>query len=239
MVTNDIIILPVTQEVMEKTADNVARKYLFTHRSLMYGRTPVELLDNLFMGDLAKNAMLAYLRSTCVRQIIDYDEIRLDQFHNPDPGWDFKVGNDETKVEIKSSIPPNSEDRQSIVDKRDIKITASHNSGIHLIPPTELESEIHVQIYFYAKPYKNGFETFEDLQQVLIQTPQRIHEIINSKKYDRPLFFGWETKTNIIEYTKTLEPNTWSFGRTTRVYWRCPISKAKTPEQLVRFIDTH
>lgn len=239
MTQNDIITLPASQAVLNKTALNTIRKYSHTHRTLMYGRTPVELLDNIFMGDMAKNALLEYLRTLCTSEIIDFDEIRTDNFLEPDPGWDFKVGNSLINVEVKSSTPPNNENFQSIINNRDIKITASHDNGATMISPNNLESEIHVQVYFYARPYKNGYNSFEELQNNLTVDPNSIHRIINSAKYNQPLFFGWNTKENIIRYSNTLRPPTWSFSWTTRVYWRCPIREAMTLQQLIDFINSH
>lgn len=54
MTINDVIILPVNQQIIDKTMKNVVKKLNHTNISLMYNRTPVELLDNLYMGDLAK-----------------------------------------------------------------------------------------------------------------------------------------------------------------------------------------
>lgn len=213
-----MICLPCTDSVLKKTAANVIKKYNHTHRSLMYGRTPVELLDNLFMGDLAKNALLDYLRTNCKTPIIDYDDERLDEFILHDPGWDFQVGNKALKLEVKSSIPPNAESIEELVNKRDIKITTSHDKGATWIQPTDLESELHAQVYFYAKPYKEGFESFDALQVILENNPDKLHEIINSKKYSEPLFFGWNAKQRIIQYQNTLNPNTWTFEKTTRIY---------------------
>jgi hypothetical protein len=239
MTLNDIITLPVSKAIFDKTANNTIRKYSFTHRTLMYGRTPVELLDNIFMGDIAKNSLLEYLRSNCNEPIIDYDEIRTDNYLEPDPGWDFKVGKSLIKVEVKSSTPPNNENHLAIINNRDIKITASHNNGMNMIPPNNLESDIHIQIYFYAKPYRNGYDNFQNLQNDLTANPDSIHRIINSAKYREPLFFGWNTKTNIIRYSNTLNPPTWSFSWTTRVYWRCPILEAMTLNQLIDFINSN
>lgn len=57
MTTNDVIILPVNQQIIDKTMKNVVKKLNHTNISLMLNRTPVELLDNLYIGDLAKNAL--------------------------------------------------------------------------------------------------------------------------------------------------------------------------------------
>jgi hypothetical protein len=169
--------------------------------------------------------------------LIDYDEVREDNFQEKDPGWDFKTGKGEIKVEVKSSIPTRSESRQTIIDNRDIKITASHDKGKTWIEPSSIESEIHVQVYFYARPYKNGYELFDSLHRDLLDDNEKLHRIINSKKYSEPLFFGWNTKQNILQYTKTLKSRTWSFGKTSRIYWRCPIKEAFTLPQLVDYFN--
>lgn len=239
MTVKDVICLPCTDAALQKTAVNTIKKYNHTHRSLMYGRTPVELLDNLFMGDLAKNVLLEYLRAHCTSPVVDYDEERQDGFTLPDPGWDFKAGRQSLKLEVKSSIPPNEESREDIVGKRDIKITASHDKGQTWVQPEALESELHAQVYFYAKPYKQGFDSFEALQTELNDKPEKLHEIINSRKYSEPLFFGWNAKQRIIKYHKTLEPNIWTFEKTNRIYWRCPIKESGTLPQLVAYIDSH
>mgnify|MGYP000528454652 CR=1 FL=1 len=109
MTEDDIIELPVTEEIIDKTMRNTAKKYNYTCKGLMYDRTPVELLDNIYMGDIAKNALVDYLRLHSELEVIDYDDIRTDNFQEHDPGWDFLLGNDKFKVEVKSSIPPHNE----------------------------------------------------------------------------------------------------------------------------------
>ena len=222
MTINDVFQLPVNSMTIEKTMRNVVKKYNFTYRSLMYQRTPVELLDNLYMGDLAKNALYDYLKEHCSKPIDDYDIIRTDNFEKADPGWDLKVGDLKLKVEIKSSIPPNNESYIDIINKRDIKITASHDKGHTWINPNDLESSIHVQIYFYAKSYRNGYNSFEELSKVISSDYREVKRIINSDKYNNPLFFGFNTKKNIIAYINSLPlyNRTWTFSWTNRIYWK-------------------
>lgn len=241
MTINDVFELPVSQAVINKTMQNVVKKYNYTYRSLMYQRTPVELLDNLYMGDLAKNALYDYLIKKCNHDVIDYDEIRTDNFENADPGWDLKVGNLKLKVEIKSSIPPNNESRLDIINKRDIKVTASHDKGRTWINPKEIESDIHVQIYFYAKSYRNGYSNFEALSNVISADYSKVRQIINADKYNKPLFFGFTTKKLIISHLDSLPQNerTWTFSWTHRIYWKCPIKKAYNLPTLVKLINEH
>ena len=236
---DDILELPVSREVIEKTLRNTVKKYNYTCRALMYSRTPVELLDNLYMGDMAKNALYDYLVKRCSCPVIDYDEVRTDNFQNHDPGWDLMVGNKKIKVEIKSSIPPNNESRDNIVRLRDIKITASHDEGRTWINPHDLESDIHVQVYFYAKSYRNGYSSFEELSSVISQDMWKVREIINSDKYNHPLFCGYNTKENIIRHLESLpkDRRTWTFSWTHRIYWKCPIKDAFNMLSLIALID--
>jgi hypothetical protein len=140
---------------------------------------------------------------------------------------------------VKSSIPTNGESHQAIINKRDIKITASHDKGKTWIQPNALESELHVQVYFYAKPGKDGYDQFDALYKDVMSDKNAIHRILNTKKYNQPLFFGWNKKSDIISYAKTKQPNTWSFDKTSRIYWFCPIKKAFTMPQLVEYINAN
>jgi len=240
MKKENIIQLPFNDEIVQKTLVNTIKKYKFTYTHLMYTRTPVELLDNIFMGDLAKNALFHYLKTHTSKPVIDYDEVRTDNFKKADPGWDFKIGDRKIKVEVKSSIPPKGECEAQIIAKRDIKITASHDNGKTWIQPEDLEAYIHVQIYFYAKTYKKGYKDFDKLYRDIVANPVKVTELINVDKYHKPLFFGWSSKKKIKAFKKALKPkNTWTFLETNRVYWKCPIQEAYTMEAFLKVIDEY
>ncbi len=108
MKIEDVLKLPLNEFIIAKTLKNSVKKYLYTIQNLTYKRTPVELLDNLYMGDIAKNAIFDYLKDRVSNTLIDYDEIRTDEFKQADPGWDFKIGKRPVKIEVKSSLPPKS-----------------------------------------------------------------------------------------------------------------------------------
>lgn len=237
MNVDDVLQLPFNESIVQKTIRNTVKKYKKTIVDLMYARKPVELLDNIFMGDLAKNSVFYYLKMNISKPIIDYDEIREDNFENADPGWDFMVGDKKVKVEVKSSIPPKGERKENIIRLRDIKITASHNKGITWIQPENLDAEIHIQVYFYAQTYRRGYSDPKELYSVISTNPESMKDIINVNKYSKPLFFGWSTKNKIIKFKKTLTPNYWTFSWTDRMYWRCPISKAANMSKLINVIE--
>ncbi len=235
---HQVTILPLSRYTEEKTESNVLKKYKHTYTTMMYRRTPVELLENLYMGDLAKNALLEYLRPRCSHSITDFDEVRSDRFLLPDPGWDMKVGKAQVKLEVKSSIPPNQESPDDIIRLRDIKITASHDNGKTWIKPEEIESEIHVQVYFFTRTSKGVYKDFELLFQDLEREENAIFRILDTSRFKEPRFFGWNHRKNIIRYTQTLKPHTWGFPRTKRIYYRCPISEAFSLPQLITHINT-
>ena len=239
MTTKDIFKIPFSAKAFEKTAKNTILKYNYTINDLMYRRSPIELLDNIFMGDIAKNLLLDYLRKKCSSEIIDYDEIRKDNFTLSDPGWDLMFSEKKYKIEIKSSIPPNNENHESIIKNRDIKITASNDNGKSYIDPKRLESHIHVQIYFYAKNFKKGFENHNQLKLFLKQNPESIHKILNTNKYKNCLFFGWWSKKSIVKFLLNNNNPTWGFNKSKRIYWKCPIKFAKNIKDLIYVIENN
>lgn len=248
---NDIFMIPVTEEIIEKTLLNTRSKFLYTITNNAYTRTPVELLDNIYMGDLAKNALFDYLSSVLGNDLIDYDEIRADNFESYDPGWDFKIGSKEIKFEIKSSISSSVDIKRitidtlaSILRNRDIKITASHDKGKTFLNPDDLKSDIHMQIYFLnVKTYKNGYDDPYLLYDDISKDLYKIKTIINSDKYNEPYFFGFSTKREIIAYKEENEvlkrKSTWSFEWTDRLYWKSPLSKSHNIPSLVKLVNKH
>ena len=217
----DVFRLPFNEEILNKSITSSIKKFSNTTPNLMYRRTPVELLDNILMGDIAKNSLFFYLQEKSSMLFIDYDEIREDKFINSDPGWDIKIGSSNKKIEVKSSIPTRFESYQNIISLRDIKITAGHS--YITINPNDLVADYFFQIYFYAKIYKKGYESIHKLQEDLDKKPQIIHELLNTKKYSSPLFFSWNSKINIVNFSEELTPPTWSWPASKRIYWKCPI----------------
>ena len=114
--------------------------------------------------------------------VIDYGEVGKNNFTEPYPGWDMLFGRSKLKIEIKSSTPPRNEEWMDKIKKRDIKITASPDKGRTWIRPEDLESEIHVQIYFYARPYKRGYNSLDALQKFLNQDYHRVQNLIQADK---------------------------------------------------------
>ena len=247
MTLQDIKQLLVNELVITKTIQNSVKKYLYTIQNTSYSRTPIELLDNIFMGDFAKNLMYDCLINSNVN-IKDYDEIRTDNFQDSDKGWDLKVG--KLNIEVKSSTIPSidkvsndlNKTFQNILKNRDIKIYAKKCNNCKLIPPKDLNSDIFIQIYFpnavtYKKGnYKDPKELYKDIQ----KNPNCIKDIINIKKYFKAYYFGYLTKEdikNIYDYNiRNGYKTTWSFPWTEAIYWKAPLSKAKNLNSLIYYL---
>jgi hypothetical protein len=231
----DVIELPFNEDIANKSYINSIKKFKYTMKNKSYDRTPIELFDNILMGDIAKNSFLNCLRDQGYN-CVDYDEIREDNFENNDPGWDIKIGSKKVCIEVKSSIPPNEASDDEIIEKYDVKVIAGHKGQV-LKSPEKIESDIHVQIYFRAKIYKKSkFSTLEDLYEFLNSNHEEGKKLINIQKFNKPLFFSWNSKEKIIFFSKTFIPNTWTFTWTSIIYWKCPIKYSHNLNKLKEII---
>lgn len=188
MKIQDIIVLPVDDGIINKTVNNAIKNMTIQLIICHIQEHQLSSQTIYIWGDLAKNALVAYFRNQRI-VVEDYDEIRTDNFQDHDPGWDFKLGKHKLRCEVKSSIPPNNESDSDIIAKRDIKVIASHDKHQETVIPAErLDCELHFQIYFRAVTYKKGYDDLKLLND-LKQNPAIIHQIINSSKYNKPLFW--------------------------------------------------
>lgn len=237
---NDIVALPVSLDVKQKTIINTVKKFNFTLQNSIVRRNQIELICDLYMGDLAKNCIVDYLRNNCVNRpnIIDYDEVRADNFTEHDP-WDFCINRDNLRVEVKSSTPPMKKNGEMETDEellkgRDIKIIAKKTPNQREVPPEEFDCFVFPQVYFRCRvPDERDLTTAET--QRLSVSPLALQEIIDLNRFDNPLFFGWSAKTDIIFFRDRLVDPQWKYGNA--VYWSCPLRYTRTLKELVDFAD--
>lgn len=244
----DILELPLNREIIGKTLENVAKKYSFTQLHSIKNRTLLELLDNLMQGDLAKNSLLWYLRR-CKIALFDYDEIRSDDFKEPDPDWDLCTPDEKTFIEVKSSLPPaylkkgNERFSNRIVEELDIKITAGSRRKSaggkeqRLVPPGELKADIHIQVYYNAVRLERSDSPndFNHIKKRIAANPESILDMIRfEKRLKHPYFFGFCTRDKIVDYLKKSESKTWEYADC--IYWRFPIRKAQNMTDLIKLL---
>lgn len=244
----DVLILPINREVIGKTIDNVVKKFSFTRLNSIKKRSPLELLDNLIQGDLAKNSLLWYLRRQRVC-LFDYDEIRTDDFKEPDPDWDMCTTDERTFIEVKSSLPPDYLKKKKekfsnrIVDELDIKITGG-NTRQKLTPPNQIKADIHLQIYYNADRLGKTSElnNYSKIKKVLDEKPESVLNVIRFKeRLSKPYFFGFCTRVEIEEYLEYLEkkdqPKTWEYEDC--IYWRFPIHYSRNMHRLIELFKQY
>lgn len=238
----DIVPLPVSATVYEKTLTNTVKKFQHTLKDSIHARTHTELLADTFMGDLAKNTLIDYLRNNCNQSvnIVDYDEIRIDNFENPDE-FDFYINNKSFIAEVKSSTPPVKKDQSlespnELIYNRDIKIIAKKNKGQKEISPVEMDSYIYPQIYFFTRVQKGRNLSDNEIIE-LKKDPHFLESIseINIKSFMQPMFYGWSAKPDIIFFSERLCKPQWEFGNA--VYWSCPLRFSRTMKELIDFAN--
>ncbi len=243
---SDIIPLPVSPEVKEKTIINTVRKFNYTLQNSIVKRKQIELICDLYMGDLAKNCIVDYLRKHCVNglHIIDYDEVRTDNFTEHDP-WDFCINRNDLRVEVKSSTPPKKKNGEMESDEellrgygtlkgRDIKIIAKKTPNQKEVQPEEFDCFVFPQVYFRCRvPDARDF-TSAELNRLQV-SPMALQEIVDLQRFDNPLFFGWATKTDIIFFRDRLVEPQWEYGNA--IYWKCPLRFSRTLNELVDFAN--
>jgi hypothetical protein len=242
----DVFVLPINREIIGKTIDNVVKKFSFTRLNSIKKRTPLELLDNLVQGDLAKNSLLWQLRRQKIC-LLDYDEIRTDDFREPDPDWDMCTPDEKTFIEVKSSLPPDylkkgkEKFSNRIVDELDIKLTAESNKQ-NLIPPQQLKADIHIQVYYNADRLdkKNSINDFNKIKRTIGTNPESMLDLTRFKeRLVKPYFFGFSAREEIEEYLEYLEkkgqPQTWEYENC--IYWRYPIHYARNMLRLIELLQ--
>lgn len=244
---NDIVSLPVSTKVKEKTIINTVRKFNYTLQNSIVKRKQIELICDLYMGDLAKNCIVDYLREHCVNglHIIDYDEVRTDNFTEHDP-WDFCINRDDLRVEVKSSTPPLKKNGEMESDEellrgdgkrlkgRDIKIIAKKTPNQKEVQPEEFDCFVFPQVYFRCRVPDARDLTSEELSRLRV-SPMALQEIVDLQRFDNPLFFGWSAKTDIIFFRDRLVEPQWEYGNA--IYWSCPLRYSRTLKELVDFAN--
>lgn len=243
---SDIFLLPISSEVKEKTIINTVKKVNYTLQNSIVRRKQIELICDLYMGDLAKNCIVEYLRNHCEKgvHIIDYDEVRTDNFTEHDP-WDFCINRDDLRVEVKSSTPPEKKNGEIESNEellrgygkskgRDIKIIAKKTPNQEEVQPEDFDCFVFPQVYFRCRVPDGRDLTSAELNR-LRDSPMALQEIVDLQRFDSPLFFGWATKTDVMFFRDRLVKNQWTYGNA--VYWRCPLRFSRTLDELIDFAN--
>lgn len=226
-------------------------------RPNMNSRGITEALDDKIMGDVATIAVCKYLREMGFAAIT-YDQIRKDNFKNPDPGWDVAVCKDKDSlnhwarmtheptivprfalsISVKSSRLPKGDDIYSAIQRRDFKIFNLYNNQISL----DLTADIETQVYYELErtQLNNLNITHKDVVHASIDRENC--KIIDKKlmiyhRYGQCILSRWNFAQNIIAKTNMRLKNnqriSWSsFGKS---MWIAPLLEGYSFQDLDAF----
>lgn len=194
-------------------------------RSNMNRRPIAESLDDKIMGDIATIVVCQYLREKGYGAIA-YDQIRIDNFEKPDPGWDVLLAKPEDKkrlnnwgrsttapliapeyaltISVKSSRLPIRDTIEAAIRTRDFKIFDMHNKSID----DDLTADIETQVYYdyhNTQLDKNIIITKKNVEDVI---KDRVHaNIIDNvlsinERFQSCILARWNFSENISESCK-------------------------------------
>jgi hypothetical protein len=230
---SDLLNIPISNSAIRWAAYTSLKKFPHTSSGTR-PRSAQEILDNLFRGDLAKSALIEYLKSKGVPIPWEYDKIRTDNFTSYNPhGYHF-IAN-KSKIECNSSLYPEGKNRITAIDC-DIKVTAGDGQKIWTYP-LDHKFDITVQMYYDTDATGliekfNAVELKEIANEIKSEKDSVLDDVINSlspqSRYGNTLIgYGWATKNDIERFRLTNKaaglPQTWSHRNNTRTYWNCKI----------------
>lgn len=239
----DLVVLPVSRQAINWAVTTATQKVIQTDRGFVR-RGLAQILQNTFQGDLAKNALIEWLKFGGIanNRIWEFDRVRPHFRSWNRLGYQLKVTKSdghEVTIDVNSSMPHQNETDRDIIDRYDVKVTAG-SSRNNLRDPSALRSEVFVQIY--VRPRVGMVE----------ETPNRIRDALLaqemsatrrllqvSQAYGANILtgFSWATRQDVARFKRRFERRgqrtTWSFWR--RIYWRCPIKSSRPMRTLIQY----
>jgi len=184
----------------------------------MNPRSIAEGIDDKVMGDIACIELKEFLKEKGVF-VKTYDELRIDDYKQPDPGWDLVAGsaakkwllrvgdpsipdNDVIKLSVKSSRIPRGRTIEYCISNFDFKIFRVHDTIVD-----DIISEIEVQVYYqYEESRFIGFQVTSD--QVKRAKRDGYHELMEKldilERYRTPILTAFIKREEMIEISKDL-----------------------------------
>lgn len=230
---HQIVRIPISVANILWAAETALKK--LPHTDLGFDATR-NMLDNLFQGDVAKNALIDYLANLGYNITDEYDRVRTDNFNRfNNRGYVFRMNED--RVEVNSSKLPNGYNTPAnIIQDLDLKVTYQDRFN-NLIYPNDLNYEYSFQLYFHI-----NHDNRTDYQGILNEirarnyneitdlVPQLIEELDVYNRYAGNLYcYCYVTPTRIEEIRQQNErlgrDVHWTFPRANHTWWKCPISE--------------
>jgi hypothetical protein len=181
----DVITIEVTKAMEEEATRTATLKSTHTKDTWLLGRNPKERFETLYMGDLAKIALKYFLRDKG-KTVIDYDEVRINNFENDDK-YDLYLTQRSTKVRLEVEI------KSSLEKVGDFTLAQTLQSRNLMVYPGR-EKDINVQAYYLPSTGK--------FQKVHLISWIEKKELLNFQKWSMPAQTGRERPR--MQYIATL-----------------------------------
>lgn len=137
-------------------------------------------------------------------------------------------------LELKTSLVPDKDGTiAEAVNKRDIKLI---KRSPHI---EDLEGDVHMQIFYSQKRKAKDAWLMDRSMDVLSSSAEDLFHALRADRYRRDTFFvGWIDKPTLISQITALPEHqrTWTFDRSSRVFWNCKIKNARRPTELVEYL---
>lgn len=221
-------------------------------RDQMNPRSISERMDDGVMGEIASVAVMQFLTDNG-RYTIAYDQIRKDEYKDPDPGWDVLTSQTsfsdwiatENDIKIKpnfaysfsiksSRIPKADRDDISVaIEKRDFKIFKK-SASIDL----DIFADFEVQVYYLLQ--KSEFDkslsiSLEDINNKNIDAIIEKMKLIG--RYSECFLSGAASRNALILYSNSLpvQQRYWSSYHAgyEKQMWKAPLRLGKSFESLI------
>ncbi len=213
-------LVTVSSETISDAVRWVRNRILYTtDRGQMNPREISERWDDGIMGEIASVAVMQFLKDKG-RHVISYDQIRRDEYKEPDPGWDVLCSRhdfdewldttDNVKIKpdnahsfsIKSSRIPKADqdDIHIAIQKRDFKIFKKSDSI-----DSDLTSDFEVQVYFSLNRSKYNENLVISIDEAMNgDIDLIIHRLKLIDRYGFCYLSGAASRSTIINYSNSL-----------------------------------
>lgn len=243
----------IRREMVEMAVMWVLNRFSFTiDRPGMNPRSLSEKIDDGIMGEIASVAVIQFL-TDLGRNVVAYDQVRKDQYKDPDPGWDILSSHEDfdhwkansldgkTKPDhafsfsIKSSrIPKADEDDIDVaISKRDFKIFKKSASIDH-----DITADFEVQVYFSLQTSQFDSSLKIEDHQVKNKDIEGIMSRLQlMERYSECFLSGAVSRQKLIKYSNALPPEKrfWTSNHVgySKSMWFAPLTLGQSFKTLI------
>lgn len=238
-----------------------ARVRYSVDRQGLPGRNDTERVDQKIMGDLASDAVQAYIKEAFDLRCLSYDEIRTDAFRLRDPGWDLAVGPTASRwpaegrddprrppsefvtLSVKSSrYPERFPNLYSVISKLDFKILAYGSSILD-----DLHADLELQAYYETDV--SGLPStarlpagWERAAEGNLEVASQIADALGvERRFKIPIVVGIVPYFRLVSYSERLSPGDRKYPMSVRgsrkPFWKAPLRLRHDLDELPDLIE--